>query len=202
MPQTPYRACPFTSHPQQEIKACIDNCSLIVDRWYLNLYCGLSLTFNLWPYPGLSDPYLVVKYGTEVMFRTRVIHKMLSPQWNDSATLSSPHPDEIIRVVSDCPSFIILVGAQKNQILNLQRIVFSERLWMVRSFLKNEGRWVWALLFLPPPLPLFLPSFLPLSLAPSLPPSLLPPSLPLWMVQSGVAWSMWKLVKFYCVSRR
>ena len=49
--------------------------------------------------PGLSDPYLVVRYGQDTVFKTRVIKKTLDPEWNESATLSAPHSDDLIKVV-------------------------------------------------------------------------------------------------------
>ncbi|XP_064394544.1 uncharacterized protein LOC135341813 isoform X2 [Halichondria panicea] len=47
---------------------------------------------------GLSDPYIVVKYGGATMFRSRVVKKSLNPDWDESATLSPPSTDEIIKV--------------------------------------------------------------------------------------------------------
>lgn len=55
--------------------------------------------------PGLSDPYIVVKYGGATMFRSRVVKKSLNPDWDESATLSPPSTDEIIKVVC-CPSHV------------------------------------------------------------------------------------------------
>ena len=49
---------------------------------------------------GLSDPYVVVKYGQDVMFKTQVVKKSLNPDWHKSVTLSAPPPDKIIIVVS------------------------------------------------------------------------------------------------------
>lgn len=48
---------------------------------------------------GLSDPYVVVKYGSQVMFRSKVIKKSLNPEWNETATLTPPTADDIIHVV-------------------------------------------------------------------------------------------------------
>lgn len=48
---------------------------------------------------GLSDPYVLVKYGSRVMFRSSVIKKTLNPHWVESVTLSAPCSDDIIHVV-------------------------------------------------------------------------------------------------------
>lgn len=48
---------------------------------------------------GLSDPYVVVKYGSQTMFRSKVIKKSLNPEWNEVATLTPPSSDDIIHVV-------------------------------------------------------------------------------------------------------
>lgn len=48
---------------------------------------------------GLSDPYVVVKYGSQIMFRSKVVEKSLNPEWNELATLSPPTSDDIIYVV-------------------------------------------------------------------------------------------------------
>ena len=48
---------------------------------------------------GLSDPYIVVKYGSDTVFKSSVIKKSLNPEWNENATLSAPSTDEIIKVV-------------------------------------------------------------------------------------------------------
>lgn len=49
---------------------------------------------------GLSDPYVLVKYGTRVMFRSKVVKKSLNPEWNQVASLTAPAPEETILVVS------------------------------------------------------------------------------------------------------
>ena len=49
---------------------------------------------------GLSDPYVVVKYGSRVMFRSSVIKKTLNPDWNQCATLTGPGTEDPIHVVS------------------------------------------------------------------------------------------------------
>ena len=48
---------------------------------------------------GLSDPYVVVKYQSRVMFRSKVIKKTLNPEWNETVTLPAPAKDDIIHVV-------------------------------------------------------------------------------------------------------
>ena len=48
---------------------------------------------------GLSDPYIVVKYGTRIMFRSKVVKKSLSPEWNEVATLTAPSPGDAVHVV-------------------------------------------------------------------------------------------------------
>ena len=48
---------------------------------------------------GLSDPYVIIKYGSEIMFRTHVIEKSLNPEWNESVSLAAPSRDDIIKVV-------------------------------------------------------------------------------------------------------
>ena len=50
---------------------------------------------------GFSDPYIVVKYGSETVFKSSVVKKSLNPEWEESATLSAPSADEIIKVVSE-----------------------------------------------------------------------------------------------------
>ena len=59
------------------------------------LYCPYTYTLI-----GFSDPYIVVKYGSETVFRSSVVKKSLNPEWEESATLSAPSADEIIKVVS------------------------------------------------------------------------------------------------------
>ncbi len=49
---------------------------------------------------GLSDPYILVKYGSQIMFRSKVIKKSLNPEWNERVTLTAPSTDDIIYVVS------------------------------------------------------------------------------------------------------
>ena len=51
---------------------------------------------------GLSDPYVLVKYGSRTMFRSKVVKKSLNPEWNQVATLAAPSPEEVILVVSVC----------------------------------------------------------------------------------------------------
>ena len=48
---------------------------------------------------GLSDPYVVIKYGTQQNFRSKVMKKTLNPEWNETVTLPAPSPDDIISVV-------------------------------------------------------------------------------------------------------
>ena len=49
---------------------------------------------------GLSDPYVIIKYGPQVMFRSSVIKKTLNPHWAESATLTAPGSEDIVYVVS------------------------------------------------------------------------------------------------------
>lgn len=49
---------------------------------------------------GLSDPYVVVKYGSKIMFKSKVIKKSLNPEWNARATLTPPSAEDIVYVVS------------------------------------------------------------------------------------------------------
>ncbi len=56
---------------------------------------------------GLSDPYVVIKYGSRVMFRSKVIKETLNPEWNETVTMAVPAPDDIIRVVSVAWSHLI-----------------------------------------------------------------------------------------------
>ena len=49
---------------------------------------------------GLSDPYIVIKYSEEVVFRTKVVRNSLNPQWNECASLAMPTPEEKIIIVS------------------------------------------------------------------------------------------------------
>ena len=49
---------------------------------------------------GLSDPYILVKYGSKIVFRSKVIKKCLNPEWNQRVTLTAPSTDDIIYVVS------------------------------------------------------------------------------------------------------
>ena len=63
----------------------------------LSIYLSISLYLSL-P-SGLSDPYIVIKYGSSVMFRTHVIEKCLNPEWNESVSLAAPAHDDIIKVV-------------------------------------------------------------------------------------------------------
>ena len=60
---------------------------------------GESIASNCCP-PGLSDPYVVVKFGGRVVFRSSVVKKSLNPDWRESATLTAPRTGELIRVVS------------------------------------------------------------------------------------------------------
>ena len=62
------------------------------------MYDLSPLTFH----PGFSDPYVVVKYGHDTMFKSRVVKKSLNPEWHESVTLSAPPPDDVIKVVSHC----------------------------------------------------------------------------------------------------
>lgn len=48
---------------------------------------------------GFSDPYIVVKYGTRIMFRSKVVKKSLAPEWNELATLTAPNPEDHVHVV-------------------------------------------------------------------------------------------------------
>lgn len=48
---------------------------------------------------GLSDPYVLVKYGSKTMFRSRVVKKSLNPEWDECVTLSAPSADDVILVV-------------------------------------------------------------------------------------------------------
>ena len=49
---------------------------------------------------GLSDPYLIVKYGGQEVCQTPPINKTLNPQWNCNYTLSAPAPNVPIVLVS------------------------------------------------------------------------------------------------------
>ncbi|XP_065906319.1 uncharacterized protein [Dysidea avara] len=47
---------------------------------------------------GLSNPYIVVKYGMEVMYRSKVFRHTLNPDWRETVSLTAPNLDEIITV--------------------------------------------------------------------------------------------------------
>ena len=64
--------------------------------YLLSVSVSLSLSLSL---TGLSDPYIVIKYGSDTMFRTHVIEKCLNPEWNESVSLVAPSHDDIIKVV-------------------------------------------------------------------------------------------------------
>ena len=51
-------------------------------------------------FAGFSDPYIVVKYGNQEMYRTHHVNKTLNPQWNCQVTLSAPPPDVPMVIVS------------------------------------------------------------------------------------------------------
>ena len=59
---------------------------------------------------GLSDPYVVIKYGSHVMFRSSVIKKTLNPHWEESATLTAPGTDDVIHVVGVASGSVILIN--------------------------------------------------------------------------------------------
>ena len=69
--------------------------------WHYYWSVHVWLNFDLWPVSlGLSDPYIVVKYGSETQFSTKVKKKTLNPEWNESTTLPSPQKDVIVNLVS------------------------------------------------------------------------------------------------------
>ena len=47
---------------------------------------------------NLSNPYITIKYGSDVKFKTRTVKKTLDPEWNETVSLSCPSPAESIRV--------------------------------------------------------------------------------------------------------
>lgn len=60
--------------------------------------------------PGYSDPYIIVKYGQQEMYKTHFINKTLDPQWNCNATLSAPAPGVSIVLVSVPPQPVHIVS--------------------------------------------------------------------------------------------
>lgn len=52
------------------------------------------------PYTGLSNPYIEVKYGMEIVYRTKVMKHTLNPDWLEHVSLSMPSVDEVITVVT------------------------------------------------------------------------------------------------------
>ena len=48
---------------------------------------------------GYSDPYVIVKYGEQEVYRTQHIPKTLNPRWNCQCTLSAPPPNVPIIIV-------------------------------------------------------------------------------------------------------
>jgi Ca2+-dependent lipid-binding protein len=62
----------------------------------------LSRGYDLMPKDsnGLSDPYVLVKYGTRIMFRSKVVKESLNPEWNQVASLVAPAAEDVILVVS------------------------------------------------------------------------------------------------------
>ena len=78
---------PKDSNGKLSLMLC--DCEIILSQ-------SLSLSLSL---SGLSDPYIVIKYGSSVMFRTHVIEKCLNPEWNESVSLAAPAHDDIIKVV-------------------------------------------------------------------------------------------------------
>ncbi len=59
---------------------------------------------------GLSDPYLIVKYGGQEVCQTPPINKTLNPQWNCNYTLSAPAPSVPIVLVSQCHTLYDLMN--------------------------------------------------------------------------------------------
>lgn len=49
---------------------------------------------------GYSDPYCEFKIDDEVVFKTGVKKKTLSPEWNELVTIRLPSENEFLRVVS------------------------------------------------------------------------------------------------------
>lgn len=62
----------------------------------------LSRGYDLVPkdFNGFSDPYVLVKYGSRIVFRSKVVKKSLNPEWNQVASLAAPSPEDVILVVS------------------------------------------------------------------------------------------------------
>ena len=49
---------------------------------------------------GLSNPYVEVKVGMEIVYRSKVIKHTLNPEWLEHVSLSMPSADEVITVVT------------------------------------------------------------------------------------------------------
>lgn len=49
---------------------------------------------------GLSNPYVEVKVGMEIMYRSRVIKHTLNPEWLEHVSLNMPSADEVITMVT------------------------------------------------------------------------------------------------------
>ena len=107
--------------------------------------CALMLTFSLSLSPsfrpGLSDPYIVVKYGSSVMFRTHVIEKCLNPEWNENVSLAAPSHDDIIKVVH---TYLVIISIFFSSIFFL----LAHAHVLILHFLRNVGTKIASLMTL------------------------------------------------------
>lgn len=63
-----------------------------------NLYC-CKLCLN-YAHTGLSNPYVEVKVGMEITYRSKVVKHTLNPEWLEHVSLNMPSTDEVITVVT------------------------------------------------------------------------------------------------------
>ena len=49
---------------------------------------------------GLSNPYVEVKVGMEIVYHSKVIKHTLHPEWLEHVSLNMPSTDEVITVVT------------------------------------------------------------------------------------------------------
>jgi len=51
----------------------------------------------------------MVKYGMEVMYRSKVLRHTLNPDWRETVSLTAPNSDEIITVVTKYVMFLVSI---------------------------------------------------------------------------------------------